>query len=314
MILNNGKIYFDGDQHKYSGGVYLHTQPHQFSLSIITLMNNLQSAILELLQNYVQCEYPLSLEQIQRMLTVKVSRKELNETLQRMRDQQLITSHETRHWYTIRGHEITFRRREERVVLSKNKQAILDKFVNLLCDFPGINTVILTGSLALDNAKVSDDIDLMIITAPDTMFICRLYVFVLAKILGLARKRSVETQPDAICVNIWLDGSNLVVPISKVSVYSAREIVNVRVIIDRNSMFDDFIYQNRWIDEKLPNWEYQIQNTKSRVPSAKIQTSKTLTRFLNGLLGRAQLWYMRPHITNEIVGITQLWFHPKLRY
>ena len=271
-------------------------------------MNNLQSAILELLQNYAQCEYPLSLEQIHRMLTVNTNKEVLTETLQSMQHQQLISIHETHRWYTIQGHEITFRRREERVDSSQKKQAILDKFGKLLRFCPWINTIVLTGSLALDNAKESDDIDLMLITAPGTMFLCRLYEFVLAKVLGLARRRSVDIQPDAVCINIWLDSCDLVVPIQKVSVYSAREIVNARVFVDKNSIFEGFIHENRWIYEKLPNWKQQTKSTEYRVQSTKRQL-----RTLNSLLGRVQLWYMRPHITHEIVSKTQLWFHPKLR-
>jgi predicted nucleotidyltransferase len=271
-------------------------------------MNETQSSILELLQNYAQCEYPLSLEQIHRMLTVKVNKEALTETLQSMQHQQLISIHDTHHWYTIQGHETTFRKREDRVDSSKKKLAILDEFGKLLRLCPWINTIVLTGSLALDNAKESDDIDLMIITAPGTMFLCRLYAFTLAKLVGLARRRSVEIQPDAVCINIWLDSCDLVVPIQKVSVYSAREIVNARVIMDKNSMFEGFIHENRWIYEKLPNWNAKVPNSKSQVPR-----SNTYLKRLNNLLGRIQLWYMRPHITHEIVSKTQLWFHPKLR-
>jgi predicted nucleotidyltransferase len=271
-------------------------------------MNETQSSILELLQNYAQCEYPLSLEQIHRMLTVRVDKEELTETLQSMQHQQLISMDKTHDWYVIKGHEIAFRRRTDRIDSSKKKQAILDKFGKLLRFCPWINTIVLTGSLALDNAKESDDIDLMIITAPGTVFLCRIYAFALAKVSGLARKRGIETQPDAICVNIWLDSCDLVVPIQKVSVYSAREIVNARVIMDKNSMFEGFIHENRWIYEKLPNWKQQTKSTEYRV-----QSTKRLVRALNNLLGRLQLWYMRPHITHEIVSQTQLWFHPKLR-
>ena len=271
-------------------------------------MNETQSAILELLQNYAQCEYPLSLEQIHRMLTVKVNKEALTETLQSMQHQQLISIHDTHHWYTIRGHETTFRKREDRVDSSKKKLAILDKFGKLLRLCPLINTIVLTGSLALDNAKESDDIDLMLITAPGTMFLCRLYAFTLAKLVGLARRRSVEIQPDAVCINIWLDSCDLVVPIQKVSVYSAREIVNARVIMDKNSMFEGFIHENRWIYEKLPNWDDTVASRQSTVSSPRVYL-----KWINDWLGRIQLWYMRPHITHEIVSKTQLWFHPKLR-
>ncbi len=286
-------------------------------------MNEAQSAILELLQNYAQCEYPLSIEQIHRMLPVKVTETDLVEHIQKISSLRLVSMHETQPWYTVKGHEITFRRRGERGETSRKKRSILERFLQFLCVCPWVRTVVLTGSLALDNAKASDDIDLMIITAPKTMFLCRLYAFLLAIILGLARSRLSETQRDVICVNIWIDGSDLVVPASKMSLYGAREIVNAQVIVDANNIFDTFIDQNRWIYEKLPNWENHPKRTEypsTMLPetigtgrTGAVQSTKSIVQRLNALVGRLQLWYMRPHITNEIVSKTQLWFHPRLR-
>ena len=250
-----------------------------------------------------------------------VTETDLVEHIQKISSLRLVSIYETKPWHTIRGHEITFRRRGERAETSRKKRLILERFLQFLCVCPWVRTVVLTGSLALDNAKASDDIDLMIITAPKTMFLCRLYAFLLAKILGLARSRLSEMQQDVICVNIWIDGSDLVVPASKMSLYGAREIVNAQVIVDAHNIFDTFIVQNRWIYEKLPNWEYHPKRTEypsthriGGLRTDSVQSTKSIAQRLNTLAGRLQLWYMRPHITNEIVSKTQLWFHPKIRH
>lgn len=282
----------------------------------MTFVDPTNHAILELLQNYAQCEYPLSIGQIRRMLPMSVTEADLVEHIEKMTSLHYVSLYKTQPWYTIREYEITFRRRGERGETSKKKRPILERFLQYLCVCPCISTVVLTGSLALDNAKESDDIDLMIITAPNTMFLCRLYAFLLAKILGLARKRHVETHQDTMCINVWIDGSDLVVPASKMSVYGAREIVNAQVIVDANHIFDKFIDQNRWIHEKLPNWEYHPKSTEypsTMLRTGAAQNTKSIVRRLNTLVGRLQLWYMSPHITNEIVSNTQLWFHPRLR-
>lgn len=274
-------------------------------------MNIQNSAIFELLQNYVFCEYPLNIEEIHRMLTVEIHRKELNDALQTMLTQDLIIKDDAENLYTVKGHLILFKKRAERREQTKVKHTVLNRLIPLLRIFPWIDAVYLTGSCALENATADDDIDLMIITTPNTLFICRLYTFIVTKLLGLARKRSVSTQANSICINIWLDRNYLEAPETKSNTYSAREVANAQVIFDKNNSLGKFISVNPWVLKKLPNWLYE-QNYKAS--QDEHITTTPLLSVLNNLLGRMQLWYMRAHVTNEIVGMTQLWFHPKLRH
>lgn len=272
-------------------------------------MEGLQLDILKLLQNYALCSYPLNIHQIHRMTTVRVGWEELKKTLDSMQMAGLIEVQPEDHWYTTKGMADVFKTRRDRVKTSEEKQLILQRFVRKVQLCPWINTIMLTGSCALANASKSDDIDLMIITSPHAMFLCRLYAYFLAKFMGVARKHSVEHHPNAICINIWIDGSDLTVPTMKMSTYSAREIANAIMILDREGVFDAFIEQNAWAHRQLPNWAHS-----SGAPdcSQNIQAN-ALLRLLNAIVGWAQLAYMRKRITNETVSMTQLWFHPRLR-
>lgn len=274
-------------------------------------MNPLHNAISELLQNYLECGYPLSATQIHQMIPVACNEKELASALQDMLSNQLIVTNNAQQWYTIAHHETVFDERRARSLISLKKREIMQRYSRSLIRFPWIQTILLTGSCALGNAKESDDIDLMIVTAPGTIFICRLYAFILAKTLRLARKRLVDSQPDSICINVWLDGSNLTVPVSKVNLYGAREVANARVILDRDNTYMTFLSNNDWIRNMLPNWKCPPA-IKSRMRPQNNLGSVILQQ-INRTLGQIQLWYMRNHVTNEVVNQTQLWFHPKLR-
>ncbi len=269
--------------------------------------NPYRQAILDLLDNYSLCGYPLDLLQIHRMLTVQVGMQELRGLLEKYVEERYIIEDDLEGWYTRTDSEINFAYRKKRIHVTKHKKHKVSKFLALLYLFPWVDLVLLTGSCAIENAKESDDVDLLIVTRPHTMFICRMYTFLLARTLGLGRKRLVEEQPGAVCANIWIDGSDLTAPQSKVNVYSAREIVNAVVLFDRGIVYEKLIGANKWIHEKLPNWG--INTIKN---SISFHDTAWFVRKINEYAGRFQLWYMRPHITQEIVGMTQLWLHPRL--
>ncbi|MBP6993844.1 hypothetical protein KBB12_01220 [Candidatus Woesebacteria bacterium] len=274
-------------------------------------MDPLHTAISELLRNYLDCSYPLSPSQIHQMIPVACSEGEVVLALQHMSNMRLIATSPAPQWYTIAHHEAIFDKRRARRPISLKKKEILQSYTRKLVCFPWIQTILLTGSCALENAKESDDIDLMIITAPGTIFICRLYAFFLAKMLGLARRRLVDTQPDSICINVWLDGDNLTIPVSKVNLYGAREVANAQVVIDRNNTHSTFLSSNDWIRNMLPNWK-GAPTLKNDLRLQRDLGNAAL-RQVNRILGKMQLWYMQSHVTNEVVNQTQLWFHPKLR-
>lgn len=270
-------------------------------------MDSNQQAILDLVTNYSACGYPLDMRQIHKMVAIPISEATLKEQLESLVREKRIEIDHAEGWYTENKHTIHFAYRRERTHISANKLQRVSKYLRLLRALPWIDLILLTGSCAIGNAKVSDDVDLMVVTRPHTMFICRMYSYLLSRALGVGRRRGAGDQPDKICTNIWLDGSDLSVPQAKMNTYSAREIVNATILFDRNAIYDQFVSCNGWIFRSLPNL-----HQSSPQNSLSFGSSVWWLKILNTLLGHLQLWYMRPHITQEIVGMTQLWLHPRL--
>jgi len=80
--------------------------------------------------------------------------------------------------------------REKRKRISEHKVNLISTYIKLLSRFPQIKLVGLSGTVAMNNAKVNDDIDLFIITAENRLWTGRLVALMLSQLFNLRRKRS----------------------------------------------------------------------------------------------------------------------------
>jgi len=124
----------------------------------------------------------------------------------------------------------THRSKRFRVSQKKLRSAVkISRFLNL---FSTIKLVAVTGSVAVNNADTNDDIDLMIITSSNMLWLTRLFV---VPLIGIFFKRrlprdikyqSLNFKPrNAVCLNLWLDTKALQVPASKQNLYTAHEVL-----------------------------------------------------------------------------------------
>ncbi|GIW64751.1 MAG: hypothetical protein KatS3mg092_0684 [Patescibacteria group bacterium] len=216
-------------------------------------------------------------------------------------------------------------------------------YIKLLSFFPQIKLVGLSGSISMMNAKKNDDIDLFIITAQNRLFTARFIAIILAQFLGLRRYRDFEARrrnfyapvgplfplkaektsqvaknlassphKDKICLNIFFDEIDLVVPKFKQSEYVAHEVLQMKPIVNKEQIYERFLYANRWVKKFFPNIFINTK-IKSKVKSQKSKLKlkiKNLGDRLEKLLKKIQLKLINKHKTTEIITDTQLWFHP----
>ena len=60
--------------------------------------------------------------------------------------------------------------------IAKQKEVIAGNAVKIIRQIPSVRLIALTGSVAINNAKATDDIDLFIITTSHTLWLTRLLV------------------------------------------------------------------------------------------------------------------------------------------
>jgi len=205
--------------------------------------------------------------------------------------------------------------------ISKKKIKKIDRYVNLLSMFPQIKLIGLSGSVAMHNAEKDHDVDLFIITARNRLWTARFISVFLAQFMGIKRKRNVPRSTfyvprfftDKVCLNLFFDEARMDVPKYKRTEYVAHEILQMRPLVNKNSVYEAFLEQNKWVYKIFPNAginnKSQISNLKS-MSNVKNQRSNFFGYFIERLLKVLQLNIIKLHQTTEIVTDTQLWFHP----
>jgi hypothetical protein len=225
-------------------------------------------------------------------------------------------------FYFLPGKRKTVALRKERTLISQHKINKARKVVSLLKYVPTIKAVFITGSVAVLNSSNQDDIDFMIITAANSVWITRLIVVLLLTVLSKRRPTGLEEHSstkvsDKICDNLYLDENYLLINHSPHNharnFYLAHEILQARPLWSKNNFANRFFRANTWVKTYLPVISRQL-SVENRVlgHAATCRSSGNLfSLLLNVLVFIPQYLYMRPRLTRESVGLHYAFFHPR---
>lgn len=207
--------------------------------------------------------------------------------------------------YFLPGREKIVGIRHQREKYSLLKWGIAYKYATKLAKLPFVEAIFVTGSLAMNNCKKNDDIDFMVVTEANTLWIVRF----LANIIFLKNRRypNQKQSPDKICINLWLDTNNL--KIKDQSLYHAHEILQAKCIFDCGNVQYQFLKQNSWVKEYLPT----VYLSLLKLPSPKLRRGtegEVFFKIVNYILFVLQYLYMKSKMTSERVGLGYAFFHP----
>lgn len=221
-------------------------------------------------------------------------------------------------FYYFKGRGNILEIRKEREKWSKQKWIIVQNTANKLKIIPFIKTIGVTGALSMNNCKENDDIDLIIISATNSLWLTRLLIILFSPFLGIKRRKPKEKNvKDKICFNLFLDEAYL--RIQPENLFLAHEICQVKPIFDRGNSYEKFLWENRWVSNFLPNAKNSSKfNPPAGVQSSKLESKHPISQYLNILISfldiiafNLQYAYMKPKITCEKVSLHQAFFHPK---
>lgn len=204
--------------------------------------------------------------------------------------------------------------RRQRQEFSKRKWQEVQEFVGFAKKVPCITGVAVTGSLAVNNSIADDDIDFMIVTAANRLWLARLLVILYASLKGKRRSFAKE-EKNSWCFNLWIEESELQLPEQSRSIYTAYEVVQAIWVFSRGGVFLKFGILNDWI-RKIVFGARTISLVTDRVPNilsylCTLPIISWALLLLNHLAYCGQYWYMKPHMTREKVGRTHAFFHPR---
>lgn len=196
---------------------------------------------------------------------------------------------------------------------SEKKIAIARKVTRLMKYIPSVYFIGVSGTVAFSGAKESDDIDLFVITAPNLLWTTRLFLIIILEILRKRRRFGNQTSYNVFCLNMFMDGSQLLFPSERQDVYTAQEIMHVVPLMSRNNTYKELITINKWIKKFLANaYQFSLENLIKE--EQKSRQDEIIYRFL--LMGepwmkRIQAWYLKRHHTTETITTVLLAFHPR---
>jgi len=215
-----------------------------------------------------------------------------------------------KNFYLLRKNYSWVGRREKEGRDAKYKILIASKVTKILRVIPTIVFIGLSGKLALGIAKTKDDIDLLIITKSDYLWLTRLIVVTILSFLGIRRKPDNPDVKNKICLNMFLDLGHLSLPKKERDLFSAHEISQMKPLFIRNNYYQEFISKNKWVKSYLPNSVRKVPRvSRTCLPARRVPQDKDT--FFEQFARKFQLKYMRKKRTCEIIKKGYVRFHPQ---
>jgi hypothetical protein len=198
----------------------------------------LVKAILATLAYHDIFDYPLTEKELKLWLyKYNVSVKDLKPALKHLLGHKKIVFEFNRYALANRKHIIS--QYLEKLPATYAKQALAKRIGRFLQLVPWVQMIGLTGNLAMSNAQLNDDIDLMFICQKNRLWLSRLLVLAILFFTGNKRAYKSTKHKDKACPNLWLDTSSLSV-LAK-NAFTAHEVLAVMPLFDRDNVEKRFL-------------------------------------------------------------------------
>jgi len=206
--------------------------------------------------------------------------------------------------------------KNQRQKISEKKLRLAKKAAGLLGKIPTVRMVAVTGALAMKNATSESDIDLMIITRADSLWLTRALTYFVLRITGFEiRVPRDKNQKDKLCLNIWLDETALVWPKSDRNLYTSHEIAQIVPLVNKNQTYERFLVANDWIQNF---WPFAVKPQDTKILKYKDTRERNLisnigyriSSVVENLAFQLQYAHMKSKITREVITPHKALFHP----
>lgn len=219
-------------------------------------MKILERAIFKTLVYADIFDYPLTASQIGQFLIAKkkASRLVIDQALNFMVKKKRLGS--LGRFYFLPGKQMIVAKRLKREKLSLQKIKIALRVARWLKLIPTVKMVAVTGALAMNNSAQNDDIDLLIVTTKNRLWLTRLLTVLLTELIASRRRPGNCRVKNKICLNMFLDEAHLKVPEKEQDLFIAHEVCQLKPLWDRGNVYQKFISQNQWFQKYLANWKF----------------------------------------------------------
>lgn len=157
-------------------------------------------------------------------------------------------------FYFLKGRQDLIALRKKREIVSNLKITQAKNKAKWLKLIPFIKMVGLTGSLSMNNAKETDDLDFLVVSKSGLVWLTRLLVVLWLDFLKWRRLPGKKYIKNKICLNMFLDEKHLAIPGSEQNLFTAHEVAQLKPLWVKDNLYQKFVKQNLWVKQFLPNW------------------------------------------------------------
>jgi predicted nucleotidyltransferase len=221
-------------------------------------------------------DHAVTLHEVHRYLPTVASPAEVADTLDRAVADGAIV-HVEGH-YVLPGREATVAQRAAHAATSEELRRRALPWVERVAAIPTVRMVAITGSLAVDNATPDADVDLLVVTVDDRLWVTRGLIVALTR---LARRHAIE-----LCPNFLLAESNL--ELDDRDHIAARELLQA-VPVSGHDVYVELLDRNRWYRNFLPNAEPRPRPADPRVSNRRGWRHLVLRSAVGRLVDRIEM-------------------------
>ncbi len=170
-----------------------------------------------------------------------------------------------------------------------------------------------SGSVASSHPKITDDIDILIITKTNKLWKNRLNLrWWIFKNKIPHRKYGEQGKRDDFCFNLWLDETSLYLPKEKQNLKNAVDLILLKPLVNKSQTYEKFILANDWAKKwiKTP-YMNKIKDSRFMIQDSKIKQN-IFERFMNYFYFWPQYIYMKRNRVQKTVGLHQAFFHSQM--
>jgi len=265
----------------------------------------MDECIIETLSYFDIFDYPLTFSEIKKYLCceIELSDDELLEVIHSIPIVQ-----ESNGYFYFLGRNAISEKRMERLDISMEKLSKAKIIAKFLSYIPTIEYIGVSGSLSMNNASLSDDIDLFFITKNNTLWLSRFLVNAFLFVTKQKRGRKGDSFRDKICPNMFLEERKLAFTDKRKTLYTAHEILQLRTLFDRGDFYSLLLSKNKWVEVFFPNYKITTVKRKTKIGLGKFIENITLP--FERIAFFLQKTYMKNHKSIETVTKGRALFHP----
>jgi len=214
---------------------------------------------------------------------------------------------------------LLIRSKLKEITLSKTKMAL--RAAKIISLFPSVRLIALTGSVAIGNPDPDDDIDLLVITSSNSLWLTRIFLIPIIS-LFFPRRTPKKRLSNSLCFNLWLDLAALSIPTQKRNLYTAHEVLQIKPLFDKGETYSKFILANSWTKKYLANaytliisiFPVTLKTRSVNSAHQVVRRKSYCLKFFNKIGYKLQRFYMEPKITKEYITLHSAFFHPRNFY